>query len=236
MIRVRRGVGILMLLVSLVFLLWGIWPQATRIRTVPLSPNPFTPSVTSNIPYVFENHLLVLEWTPRLRAGDAGSINLKIIKDQQVYPSPTSPKGEGESTIESYENQISPTTENTIVEARLDMMGLQYSPTGEIREAYREGQPVMFLWSVRAPKEGTYRGTIWLHARSNSQVGGGEIRSVLSAPRLEIVGNKILGLGGIAARVLGSVGVVVGSMLGLDGLFAWLWNFFIDKLKPGSTS
>jgi hypothetical protein len=235
MMKARRAAGILMLLVSQALLLWGIWPQATKVRTVPLSPNPFTPSVTSNIPYLFENNLLVLEWPPRLRAGDSGLLQLKIIEDQQGYPPPTIGTDEDAPTIETYKSPDSNTAGKAIVEAHLDILGLQYTPTGENREAYHQGQPVMFLWRVRTPVANIYRGTIWLHVLTNSQDGSKETRNILSAPRVEIEGISFLGLGGTAARVLGSVGVVVGSFLGLDGLFYWLWDYFSTIKKSGST-
>ena len=36
--QVRRIIGILILLVSLAILLWGLWPVASEIRMLPVSP------------------------------------------------------------------------------------------------------------------------------------------------------------------------------------------------------
>jgi hypothetical protein len=36
--RLRRILGILILLISLVILIWGLWPFAVQVRSVPVSP------------------------------------------------------------------------------------------------------------------------------------------------------------------------------------------------------
>ena len=36
--KIRRILGIIILLVSLVILLWGLWPLANEVRTVPVAP------------------------------------------------------------------------------------------------------------------------------------------------------------------------------------------------------
>jgi len=36
--RTRRILGILILLISLIVLIWGLWPFATHVRSLPVSP------------------------------------------------------------------------------------------------------------------------------------------------------------------------------------------------------
>ena len=36
--QLRRLVGVIILLVSLVLLLWSLWPLATEVRSVPVAP------------------------------------------------------------------------------------------------------------------------------------------------------------------------------------------------------
>lgn len=208
-----------------------VYPSILLTPPPPVPVGPINTSIPSGMP---ENRLLVLEWPAKLRVGDASYLRLKLDVDQQGDPSPTTDVANFEPGNETYKNPKSPAFRNIIMEAKLDMAGMQYTPSGEISESLHPGQPAMFLWSVRAPKVGTYRGAIWLHARFIPLAEGGEIRSVLSAPRVEIEAINFLGLGGTAARVLGSVGVVVGSILGLDGLLSWFWSFFINLRKPGS--
>jgi hypothetical protein len=226
--------GILILLISMVVLLWGIWPQETVIRS--FQKFLITPSIFPFHSAIPENRTLVLEWSPRLRVGDVSFLRVKLDNDQEEIPSPTTDAGGGDPGVEMYAEPNLPPLQNVIVEARLDMAGMQYAPSGEISESLRQGQPLMFLWSVRAPKIGIYRGTVWLHVRYLPLSGEGEIRKVLSAPRVETESINFLGLGGTAARIMGSVGLAVGVMLGLDGLWSWFWNLFTSLLKSSTKS
>jgi hypothetical protein len=51
-----------------------------------------------------------------------------------------------------------------------------------------------------------------------------EIRTVFSAQQFEIEAVSFLGFDRSAARVVGSLGVLVGAVLSLDGLFLQLWE------------
>ena len=275
MLRARRAIGILILLISLVILLWGIWPQATLVRTSPVeitfqalpSPNVtlgfsvmerpeidnkmiaavYPSSPISSLSLLMENPLaasfrqqysenrvLVLEWPPRLRVGDAGFLRTKLITDLPGGPSLSYDEGENVPGNPANDFADSPSVDTVFIEASLDMPGLQVTPVGEISGSLHPDQPVMFVWNIHSPKAGTYQGTIWLHVRLVPPEGGSGIRKVLSAPRVEIQTVDFLGLNGAAARILGSVGVIMGSILGLDGLFSRLWDSLSGFHKSGS--
>jgi hypothetical protein len=188
--------------------------------TVPPSlPTPVSPAVP-------ENRFLVLEWPKKIRVGDSEIIRLALEMDSEGNMTPTA-SVEG-SQIFSEPVQIPNLYDShyVIAEARLDMAGLEYLPSGVISEALQPGQPVIFIWSVRPREIGAYKGTVWLHLRYVPKAGGPESRKVLTAQLIEVQGVNFFGLGGTAARVLGSVGVVIGSILGLDNLLSWIWNLF----------
>ena len=113
-------------------------------------------------------------------------------------------------------------THHVLVESRLEMDSIHYTPTGEVSEALRSGQPVAFLWSVRPDEQGAYLGTIWVHLRFLPLDGGEELRRVLTAQPVQIQAISLLGLSGAMARWLGGVGLAFGLVLGLDGVVMWL--------------
>jgi hypothetical protein len=103
------------------------------------------------------------------------------------------------------------------------------SPEGDSREPMRPGRSVTFLWTIRPDAIGNYDGTIWLHLvfvplksdRANE----------LSTDRIPVATQPItirvvdfLGLGGMPARVVGGIGTLLGSVLGLDNIIPWLWK------------
>ncbi|MBN2550589.1 MAG: hypothetical protein JXB15_15600 [Anaerolineales bacterium] len=189
-----------------------------------LSQTPAPAAVSTPSPLIPENRLLVLEWPARIKAGDADVVRLTLEMDEFGTVTPTAQVGGNLLEAQSVQIPNLYDTHTVVAEARLDLAGLEVAPGGDIAEALLPGQPVSFAWSIRPTDPGAYQGTVWLHLRFLPRSGGDETRRVLSAQRIEIQAVNFLGLGGSAARVLGSVGTVVGSVFGLDNLVGWGWQ------------
>jgi hypothetical protein len=180
---------------------------------------PEAPAPTA-MPAIQEPRLLSLEWPARLRVGDSDTIRLTLEVDETGSITPT-------ALIEGHETRgervLIPNlydTHTVMVEARLDIAGLTYTPTSEVIESLLPGQSVKFFWSIKPQEVGRYRGTIWLHLHYlPKEPDGQEARLALSAQLVEIEAVNFLGLGGGAARVTGWLGAALGSILGLDKLF-----------------
>lgn len=164
--------------------------------------------------------MLTLEWPARLRVGDSDTIRLALELDKTGAFTPT-------AVIEGHEVQGEKInipnlydTHNVMVEARLDIAGLVYTPTSMVVEPMQPGQSVVFFWSVQPQEIGKYRGTIWLHLHFvPKQPSAQEARLTLSAQRVEIEAVDFLGLSGNAARVSGWIGAGLGSILSFDKLY-----------------
>jgi len=196
-------------------------PQATLADAAP--------EATSPAPAINERRLLILEWPPAIRLGDADIVRLGLEVDQEGRLTPTVLIEGHEVTGETVFIPNLFDTHNVLVEARLDMAGVEIVPGGELSEPLRPGREVSFVWSVRPTALGVYRGTVWAHLLfiplADDQ--DGELtasRRPLTAQIIEIKAINFLGLGGAAARILGGVGTIVGSALGLDPLFSFLWK------------
>lgn len=200
---------------------------AVRTPTASSIQPPDTPVPTS-MPAIQEPRLITLEWPARLRVGDSDTIRLMLEVDETGTITPT-------AVIAGHETHGEPVnipnlydTHNVMVEARLDIAGLVYTPTSEVVEPMQPGQSVIFFWSVQPQQVGKYRGTVWLHLHYlPKQPAGQESRLALSAQLIEIEAVNILGLGGNAARVTGWIGAGLGSIISLDKLF----DFAVGLIK-----
>ncbi len=175
-----------------------------------------------------------MEWPPTIRVGDSRRIHLTLQLDAEGRLTPTVSEAGNVSRGEPVLIPNLYETHNVVVEARFDITGLQVSPEGEVMEPMQPGQTVNFYWSVKPQDVGTYQGTIWLHLHFIPLQGGADSRIALSAQPVEIKAINFLGLGGMPARILGGVGALLGSVLGLDNIISWVWGLLKKRLahKP----
>lgn len=197
----------------------------TRSSHLPTSTStPIRTSVPTVQPAILEARRLTLEWPGVIRVGDGDIVRLVLDVDSEGNLTPTAQIAGNEIVGETVFVPNLYDTHNVLAESRLDMAGMQVVPSGDVSEPLRPGQSVIFYWSVRPEEAGTYRGIVWLHLRFIPLGGGVESRRPFSAQLIEIRAANFLGLGGNAARVLGGVGTVVGSVTGLDNVLPWLWK------------
>lgn len=228
-VNLRRLVILVILASSIILLVWGLWPTVPQVRSMPIdlistvpgfqdfSENEIDQPVTT-LPEGAEKSTfgqtrnLVLEWSSRVRTGDTGKIRLTL-----------EPVREGEAldqngTRPPARDELASAPRPLIIQARLDMPGIQTDPHGEILQPLRMGVPLVYQWSLRPQAEGNYRGTIWLHLLVISQTADETRRQPLSVQVLEIESTSFLGLAGSEARLLGALGLVMGIILGLGRL------------------
>ncbi|MBN1146508.1 MAG: hypothetical protein JXA78_04580 [Anaerolineales bacterium] len=197
----------------------------TALLALP-TPQAALPTAAPVQPAIPEQRLLILEWPLKVRLGDAELIRLSLVMDEAGKLTPTAYVEGGELRMEPVEIPNLYDTHNVVAEARLDLAGVEHRPSGEVSEALLPGRPVSFVWSVRPAEIGRYRGTVWLHLRFIPRGAGEQSSMALTAQLIEIEAVNFLGLGGSAARLVGGLGVVVGSLLGLDNLLSGLLKLF----------
>ncbi len=238
MTKIRRLVGVSLFLVSCLLMIWGLWPAAVETREVAIAPeemqmpaigqqaNENPPADTQPMPAVVEQRRLRLEWPSKIKVGDAEAVRLTLEMDESgSLVTPRASSGTG-MMVEQVNIPNVYETHNVIAEARLDITGLEFLPSGQISTGMKPGQAVVFIWSVRPDDIGDFEGAVWLHLLFTPKDGGPEFRTVISAQVIDIQAVDFVGLGGSAARILGSVGIVIGSVLGLDAIA----GFFLDRL------
>ena len=175
---------------------------------------------------ILEARRIFLAWPPRIRVGESDWVRLVLDMDEEGRLTPTvlSPGQEQSSQAVNIQNVYD--THDVTVEARLDLAGVEYQPADALRLSLHPGQTLTFQWSVSPPEAGTYRGTVSMFVHYIPKDGSQEIVDQITNQPVEIRGVNLFGLSGAAARVIGGVGVLFGSVLSLDNLIPWFWRRF----------
>lgn len=178
-----------------------------------------------------ETRRLTLEFPPRMRAGVESEIVILTLEvDDLGNITPTAQFGGNVVTGEVIEIPNVYETHNVTVEARLDLAGMEVSPSGATFEPLKPGQSVTFYWSIRPRETGTYRGTAWMHLIFANKLSGEESRIAVSAQLVEIEAVDFFGLSVNVARTSGVIGSVIGGVIGFPFLEDIL-KFLFKKRK-----
>lgn len=203
--------------------------QPTSLVELPLSTPPAQPSAA---PEILENRRLTLEWPATIRSGDGDVVRLTLEVDANGNLVPTAEIAGHETQAKTVQIPNLFDTHHVLAEARLDLAGVEVDPSGLLSQSLLPGQRVDFSWSVKPEGVGTFRGNVWFYLRFVPKNGGPETQRTISAQPIEIRSVDLLGLSGTPARLVGVVGTLVGSVLGLDNLVSWVWKL-IRRKKAG---
>ena len=157
-------------------------------------------------------YLITVTWTPGIRLGDTGSIQVKL--DPQIQKM----NGQAGSNTSS---ELDCSTETTniycsfhpLVEARMGIPGIPVDPPDVVRKPFLREKPLEFSWTITANRAGNYPGTIWLYLDLVPQTSSGAgIRQPLLARHIEINVSNLLNIKTSYWRWLGGAGML-GSLL-----------------------
>jgi hypothetical protein len=174
-------------------------------------------------PALPERRRLTLEFPPEIRAGDSDVVRLTLEVDDLGNITPTAEIGGNVVTGEVVEIPNLYESHHVVAEARFDVAGMEVRPAELVSEPLAPGNSATFFWSIRPQEAGLYRGTVWLYLRFVDKQNGDESRKTVSAQIVEIEAVNMLGISGRVARATGSIGSIVGAIIGFP--------FFEDILK-----
>lgn len=126
---------------------------------------------------------------------------------------------------------------NIMAQGRLEMSGVLAVPQGDLYEALREDKPVVFYWSIKPLYSGLLKGSIWVNlltVNPDDKIGLGQsegMRTPLTMQNIEIQALDLLGIRGPTARLLGSLGIILGAVSGLDGVFHAMINWVTKETE-----
>ena len=205
-------------------------PVQAEPTAAPPSIVPTPVSVSTSQPAIPERRRLTLEFPPEIRAGDSERVRLTLEVDDLGKIIPTAETGGNVITGETIAILNLYESHHVIVEARLDMAGMEVSPPDLSSQTLAQGQSVTFYWSIRPAETGLYRGTAWLYLRFVDRQNGEESRKAVSAQLVEIEAVNLLGLSANLARATGVVGSVVGTIVGFP-FFEDILKFLLERRK-----
>jgi hypothetical protein len=199
----------------------------TPVESPELVPVPTAKATLS--PAILQPYLLSLEWPGTIRMGDSDVIRLTLEVDENGRITPTAEFAGHVTTGQAVVIPDVYATDNVIAEARLELAGVQIDPAGLTSQQLARGQSVTFFWSIHPGSEGHYRGVAWFYLRYVPLDGGSESEQPLAALPVEFEATSLFGLKAGPARILGAVGALAGSILGvpfLEDVLRWLWKRF----------
>lgn len=202
-------------------------PQVTRPAFTPAAQAtatplpPATPVTDLTPPAVapLEPRLLEVEWPGVLRQGDSDWVRLTLRVDEQGNLTPTVQFGDHEVSGQPVNIPNLYDTHIIQVEARLDMAGVQVTPTGDLTERLYPGQPASLYWTLYADTVGDYRGVLSVHLLLTPKQGGEVERRTLAVTYFEVRVVNFLGLSAFWVRLFGGLSTVLGLFLDLPEIF-----------------
>ena len=207
-------------------------PTSAWIETEPAFSPTFEPPVSmpaapTAAPAILQPYLLALEWPAAIRLGDSDVIRLTLTLDEAGR---LTPSAEYAGHLTSAQALLVPdvyAAYTVIAEARLDLAGVQVAPDATFDQPLARGQGVTFAWSVHPNSVGHYRGVAWFYLRYKPLAGGDDRKQALAALPVEFDVPALFGLNATVVRLLGGLGAVVSTILGLpflEEILRWLWK------------
>lgn len=205
--RTRQAAGCAILILSLGLLVWSAWPPARTTQVIKITGEQFQKKRAGSSGS-FEPLQLQVNWPSWIQAGRLAEIEL-IIEAQGILSAAAQPS-EGSYPI------------TQMIEARLELPGVQTAPNGVINRALTRDAPMDYHWQVRPLAKGHYPGSLWLHLTSiNENAQGAPQHDLLSVQRLEIRADDLFGLTAYLTQILAVMGIILGLGLCSDVVYDW---------------
>jgi len=235
--RIRQSLGLILFSIALSMLIWGEWHFPRQIKTVTINPTELSESNLSgdilSVPDGNPNSLsyrLVLETPEEIRLGDADFIHLTIAPEKPGINQIAAPRtGTGEENQGNTSSKPDSTT-HIMAETRLELDGVLFEPTGDIIEPVQPDQTLSIYWTVQPKDIGVYRGVVWLHFQYVVMDESELMRKLISTQLITIKSEGFLGLRSDVARLIGSIGAVIGLALNID-LWIDMYHKFIQRRR-----
>lgn len=164
----------------------------------------------ATIPSILDTRQVVLEWPTSMRIGDVEVITLIF----EPIPSDTTssiPQGEFTNVYNNY---------NIMAEARFEVAGISVNPANPTRESMPSGDPVKFNWQIKVEQARYFHGNVWLSLRFLPLDGSHPSQVPIFVREVDIHAASLFRMGGPLARLLGSVGIILGVLIMFDDMIS----------------
>lgn len=202
---VRRGLSLILILVSSSLLVWAAIPNQHMTYTQTIGAAEMQPpdGGKNRTPTSMESRQVRLEWPSGMRIGDTEQMVLRFEPVESEADAPGNQPGV--NTI--YDHY------NLMAEGRLETVGFRVEPAEARRESMPDGQKVSIKWQISSERTGTYDGTVWLSLRYLPLDGSKASQAPIFIKPISIQVNSLLGLSRGTTSLVGGVGVVLAGMV-----------------------
>lgn len=184
-------------------------PGPYPTSTPPGTEGPLLPTPTAFV----EERFIELEWPPDMRLGDSDIVRLSLIPSEDGY-TPQLEFDEHELDLDVAKIPYQVGFEAFAI-ARMNAVGLDFSPRGDQQQRLLEGQVLNWRWSIAPENAGRHRLSLQLRIRWEP-LGEGNTEEVnIWDSGIEVQVTAPLGIGAPQARMLGVVGLLVGGAMAL---------------------
>lgn len=142
----RHFIGFLLICGSFILGIWIYYPLDEQDQI-------------TDIPGIGQQRLV---WTPVIRSGDIKDVKLEFSSDDQqhlIY----SFINDQEDDIEITKPIIVGTTHHVLIEARIEIPGLEILPNEEISQPFSQGENLNFIWQIVPKYSNHFSGDVWLY-------------------------------------------------------------------------
>lgn len=200
---IQRALEVGLLLIGGMMLVWTVIPEKREVAIANLSPDAMQLKIEgqADTPAILNNRRIELAWPSTLRIGDSYTMEMNFEPRKDVPPSSAQQQG----FLDIYGNY------NVMAEARFEVAGLRVEPANPIRESMPSGQGLKFKWKIIADKSGIYDGTVWLSLRFLPLDGSPPSQEPVHVQSIRMQATSLLGMSAPMIRLVGGVGVVLGT-------------------------
>lgn len=213
-------IGSTILFLSISIGIWGMWIYRQIMQGFELSELIIEPEQGSYVKFELGNSRLIFKWQPIVQVGNISYIHIELIPNDQQEGLLNERSIHQQEFNKNSAQKGSSALANMLIEANIEVSQMLVAPANEMLMFLRPGQPVRFIWSVIPTDLGIFQGKVWLHLRLISSSGETLNRIPITAQRFTVKSVKFLGLSGPNAKLLGTIGMILGLVIVMISILA----------------
>lgn len=181
--------GLLLLVIGLCLIVWGFYPLPKNHRS-------------TEIPgFGLQN----IYWTPNLRLGDSGYLDMEIIP----YDIRDANSVKFEDSGENNHKSVISDDKVLLVESRLELWPALIEPGAELLQTIHPGENQIVTWNITLIESGNFDAELWVYLHKLIEDRTEFVRDPITIQNFEISSLHLFGLSGQQARIFGIIGFLI---------------------------
>ena len=187
---ISKVLSLSVIFTSLIFLIWSVYPLPQERRTL-------------RVPDIGQ---LNLTWPSQIRKSDIGILRLEFDSAEMGTDGSTSMESEKSRFGDNHQFSLT-SSDNTLLETRVELPGVQIRPGEELIQPLRVGEKLSFNWQITNNESGEVDGELWIYLKTLSEDRGDVHRVPISILNFRTQSITLFGMTGRMARIIGIIGI-----------------------------